>query len=207
MKDRYSYRMGTAIPYPYLRPENALNLSITSFFRLNKSININPELYMSRLFNTIQLVNNVTDDLMQMQNTGDAVFSGADLEIDMSLFTFMKFYAAYSYISRKNLSDRSILFTGIPDHKVFTSLDLSYKKKYNLIIFEEYGSGSYTTSDGSRYSPQYIVFNCRCSANPVSQLSIEAGINNIFDKNYYLEEGYPEAGRNYYCGINIMFGK
>jgi iron complex outermembrane receptor protein len=31
--------------------------------------------------------------------------------------------------------------------------------------------------------------------------SIEAGINNITDKNYSLAEGYPEAGRNYFANL------
>jgi iron complex outermembrane receptor protein len=207
MKDRYSYRMGTGIPNPDLNPENALNLSITSFLRINKIIDIRPEIYLSRLYNTIQLVNNVSADLVQMQNTGNAVFSGADLEIELSLFEFMKLNTVYSYISRKNLSDPTILFTGIPDHKVFTSLEFSHNKKYNLIIFEEYGSGSYTSSDGNRYSPEYLVFNCRFSGKPTRYLSLEAGINNIFDRNYTLEEGYPEAGRNFYCGLAVTIGR
>jgi iron complex outermembrane receptor protein len=207
MKDRYSYRMGTGIPNPYLRPENALNLAITSFLKINDLFDIKPEIYLSRLFNTIQLVNNVSGDLVQMQNTGDALFSGADLEVDINLFSFMRFNAAYSFIRRKNLSDPLILFTGIPDHKVFASLEFSHNKKYNLIIYEEYGSGSYTSSDGSRYSPEYMVLNCRFSGNPTRYLSLEAGINNIFDRNYSLEEGYPEAGRNFYCGLAVTIGR
>jgi iron complex outermembrane receptor protein len=119
----------------------------------------------------------------------------------------MRFNASYSYIRRKNLSDPSKIFNGVPDHKVFASLDLSYNGKYNLIIFEDYGSGSYTSSDGTRYSQGYLVSNCKFSANPVSHFSIEAGINNIFDRNYTLEEGYPEAGRNFYCGLTLMIGK
>ena len=29
----------------------------------------------------------------------------------------------------------------------------------------------------------------------------EIGANNIFDKNYTIQEGYPEAGRNFYAAI------
>jgi len=32
--------------------------------------------------------------------------------------------------------------------------------------------------------------------------SIEAGINNLADRNYALVEGYPEPGRNYFVNLS-----
>jgi iron complex outermembrane recepter protein len=32
-------------------------------------------------------------------------------------------------------------------------------------------------------------------------LTAEIGVNNIFDKNYTIQEGYPEAGRTFYASL------
>jgi iron complex outermembrane receptor protein len=37
----------------------------------------------------------------------------------------------------------------------------------------------------------------------IKGLKVEAGINNVFDKNYDLEEGYPEEGIN--CFANLTY--
>jgi len=34
-----------------------------------------------------------------------------------------------------------------------------------------------------------------------SWLKVQGGVNNIFDKNYMLTEGYPEQGRNYFAKV------
>jgi len=40
---------------------------------------------------------------------------------------------------------------------------------------------------------------------PVSGLSLEAGVSNLFDKNYYYQAGYPEEGRVYFGNIRYKF--
>ena len=101
MKDRYSYRNGTALPNPDLKSETALNLELASTIELADKLNFRPELFYSRLNNTIQMVSNVQGDLSQMQNTGEAVFKGIDLSLVYQPVTVLNIYAAYSYISVK----------------------------------------------------------------------------------------------------------
>ena len=36
-------------------------------------------------------------------------------------------------------------------------------------------------------------------------LSVQAGIKNIVDSNYYYWEGFPEAGRNAYVTLRFAF--
>ena len=40
---------------------------------------------------------------------------------------------------------------------------------------------------------------------PFDALEISAGVDNIFDKNYQLAEGYPEEGRNYFLTLTTKF--
>ena len=114
MKDRYSYRMGTAIPNPDLLSETALNLELGSTIEIADKVNFRPELFYSHLYNTIQMVSNVQPGLSQMQNTGESVFKGIDLSLVYQPVTVLNLYAAYSYIQRKNISNPEILFIDVP---------------------------------------------------------------------------------------------
>jgi iron complex outermembrane recepter protein len=201
MKDRYSYKLGTALPNPDLKAENSLNLELSARIKLSDRLHLSPEIFMSDLNNTIQSVSNVQGDLFQMQNTGRARFAGADITADYQPVTGLDLYAAYSYISRKNLSNSALLFTDVPDHKVFASAEYSFAKNMLFGLFGEYNSKRNSSSDGTRVAEGYFLLNCRYSVKIAKYFSIEAGINNLTDKNYSVQEGYPEAGRNYYAAV------
>ena len=129
MKDRYSYRMGTAIPNPDLLSETAINLEIGSTIEIDDKLNFRPELFYRHLFNTIQMVSNVQPGLSQMQNTGESVFKGVDLSLVYQPLTVLNIYAAYSYIQRKNISIPEIQFIDLPDNKLFASVEYTIVKK------------------------------------------------------------------------------
>ncbi len=203
MKERFSYRLGTGIPNPFLRPENALKLDISSSIRIIDGLFIEPELFMSRLFNTIQLVSNVQDDLSQMQNTGNSRFGGFNLNTEYKPASFLKFDLAYSYIRMKNLSNPEIIFTSVPKNKLFLSAEAILMNKLSINVFSDYNSGSYSASDGSRFSPGFFLLNLSMRFRISETFSTETGINNILDRQYSIEEGYPEPGRNFFLSVNF----
>lgn len=207
MKDRYSYRLGTGIPNPGLKPEKALNLEMSSTILLRKYLQLKPEVFLSRLYNTIQLVSNVQDGLSQMQNTGNSIFSGLDLTIAYDAFSFLRFYGTYSYISMKNLSNHDIHFTNVPRNKILLTAEFNIESRLNLNFASEYRTGSYSASDGSRYSPGYFLLNSNMSWHISELVAAEAGIANILDRNYSLEEGYPEPGRNFYFSLVLTIDR
>ena len=205
MKDRYSYRNGTALPNPDLKSETALNLELASTIEIADKLNFSPELFYSRLNNTIQMVSNVQGDLSQMQNTGEAVFKGIDLSFVYQPVTALNVYAAYSYIQRKNISNPDILFTDVPNNKLFASVEYTIASLLSINLFGEYDSERNNASDGTRVSPGYFVMNGQVSYHFAHYFTAEIGVNNIFDKNYTIQEGYPEAGRNFYASLYFNF--
>jgi iron complex outermembrane recepter protein len=207
MKDRYSYRNGSAIPNPDLQSETALNLELASTIEVADKLNFRPELFYSHLYNTIQMVSNVQGDLSQMQNTGESIFKGIDLGIVYQPVTVINLYAAYSYIQRKNISNPDILFTDVPNNKLFASVEYSIAKRMFLTLSGEYDSKRYNASDGTRVSPGFFVMNFQASYQFKDFITAEAGINNLLDRNYTIQEGYPEAGRNFYAAIYFSLQK
>ena len=108
---------------------------------------------------------------------------------------------AYSYIELNNISNPEILFTDVPNNKLFASVEYTIAKKIMINLFGEYDSRRNSASDGTRVSPGYFLMNGQVTYSFLKFLKAEFGVNNIFDKNYTIEEGYPQPGRNFYISL------
>ncbi len=205
MKDRYSYRSGRSLANPGLRSESALSFEYATSFSLGEKLALIPEIFFTRLNNTIQMVDNVRGNLSQVQNTGKANYTGADISLIYTAIKKLRWHTSYSYIKRENLSNSDILFTDIPEHKVLTSLEYLSAEIINGNLTFEYNSGRNSSSDGSRISSAYFLTNVNIFFSLSEHSNIETGVNNILDKNYTIEEGYPEMGRNFYFALNFTF--
>ncbi|NCO53899.1 MAG: TonB-dependent receptor [Bacteroidetes bacterium CG02_land_8_20_14_3_00_31_25] len=206
MKDRYSYRMGTAIPNPDLKAETAMNYEIASHLKLNDKITFEPAIFYSQLNNTIQMVSNFKPSISQQQNTGKAEFYGADYSISYKVLINLMLNANYTFIQRNNITNPDIKFTDVPKHKIFAYIDYLPFKNFEFIFSTEYNSYRFSTSYGT-ISPEFVVFNSQISYIIAKYLKVETGINNILDKNYSLIEGYSEEGRNFYFSLIFNFKK
>ncbi len=202
IKDRYSYRMGAAIPNPDLKAEGALhfdagyNEQFASFLKLQANV------FYSRISDAIQQVNNVQPNIYQFQNTGKAEFYGSEISLHASAHNWLQGGIQYSYISRKNLSNPDLKFIDVPPHKLLIFAQAHLLKRISWLASVEYNAKRFSTSYGTE-AASFVVANTKLSAKVWRFIQLEGGINNIFDRNYALSEGFPEAGRNYF--INLVF--
>ncbi len=203
IKDRYSYRMGTAIPNPDLKPETADMYDISYNAYLFQSLNCGGSVFYSNIKDAILSVANVEPGKSQMQNTGRAEFMGFELFAQYTLNNKLQLGANYSYIERNNLSHPNVLFTDVPYTKVISFIQYQPIAKLSIIVNSEYNSLRYSTSYGTK-APEYVLLNSIISYRVWKYISVEAGINNIFDKNYMLTEGYPEEGRNFFLTMRFF---
>jgi iron complex outermembrane recepter protein len=200
MKDRYSYKLGTAIPNPYLKPENAINLEIGMNGSLSRKFQVLPAVFYSRIYDVIQQIDNVEPGISQMQNAGTAEFFGGELTGSYTISEIAKAGLNYTFIQRKNISQPNLRFIDVPEHKLFGYLTFNPVKRIEITCSGEYNSKRYSTSYGN-IAEGFSLFNVRIAAELLKYLNIETGMNNIFDKNYCLSEGYPEQGRNLYGSL------
>jgi iron complex outermembrane receptor protein len=206
MKDRYSYKIGTAIPNPDLDAESAYNFEFGSQIHVNEKFVISPSVYYSALRNTIQFINNVQPGISQMQNTGKSMFYGADFSLLYKIHKSLSFNLNYTFILRKNVTNPELKFTDVPDHNIFAYFDFVTIKNLNFIFSAQFCSDRYSTSYGN-ISPGFDIYNLQLSYNFSKPLKLKLGVNNIFDNNYTISEGYPEEGRNYYLSMSYKFDK
>lgn len=203
IKDRYSYRMGTAIPNPDLKPEKAINYELNYTALLFDKITFQTALFYSSLSDAILSVSNVEPGKSQMQNFGEADYKGIEAQLNYAVLENLSLHFNYTYIERKNITNPNIHFTDVPNTKVMGTLEYSPIKILRFIANSEFNSPRFSTSYGARV-PDYTLLNFYASGKISKNLSIDAGINNIFDKNYSLVEGYPEEGRNFFVTLRFF---
>lgn len=188
--------MGTAIPNPDLKPEKAINYELNYSVGLFDKLTFQTALFYSSLSDAILSVSNVQPGKAQMQNFGEAEYRGIEAQLNYSILENLSLNFNYTYIERKNITNPTIHFTDVPNTKVMGTLEYAPIKKVRLIANSEFNSSRFSTSYGARV-PDYTLLNLYASGKIAKNFSIDAGINNIFDRNYSLVEGYPEEGRNF----------
>lgn len=203
IKDRYSYKLGTAIPNPGLQPENTLNFALQYNDTRIKNVTLDGSVFYNRIHNVIQNVSNVVYDtakhqwLSQSQNKGRAAYYGAEAAITWRVAVNFTAGANYTFIRRKNLDNPNLHFTDVPEHKTVGWLQYNISR-FDFLLNGEYDAARYSTSYGTQ-APGFFLLNAGALIKITSWLKVQGGVNNIFDKNYMLTEGYPEQGRNYFA--------
>ncbi len=208
-KDRYSYRFGSALPNPALQEEQSWNYGVDYSIKPFDTLKIQASVYQSKLSDVIQQVDNVAYVnsiwVYQFQNTGKATYTGFECSVDWQPVSWLKSFTGYSYIDRKNDSNPSLLFTDVPRNKLSGYLQFFLDKSTWAMVESEYNSGRYSTSDGKYKAGAYGLLNLRASTSLQKSLSLQASLENLFDRNYQVAEGYPEAGRQYVISASYAF--
>ena len=204
MKEKYSYHLGRSIPNPNLKPESQdaiiLNFSTPLFY----GIKINGFGYYSKLKNLIESVkiNSSTD---QNQNISRAFLTGFYLE-GLYQKSGILLKAALQGTWTKDLEHdttlpyrprwRSILSAGYSGKKfsLLISLNGQYITFYEgKDVTDLHKLGSWTTI--GLHGDFHIDRN----------IKIYTTVENLFDKNYETDHGFPAAGREIFAGIVSSF--
>lgn len=206
MKDRYSYRMGTAIPNPDLKAETAVNYELGYKGRFMDKIELQAALFYTKINNTILSVSNVLYDSTrnvwqsQLQNVGESEYLGGEIGISYQICASFNAGVNYTYIKRNNLTNPKLYFTDVPRQKMFGFVQYQLKDLLSVQVNAEHNSKRYSTTYGTS-TGNFTLLNTSATLHIWRWFSVEGGINNITDKNYSLVEGYPEPGRNYFANV------
>ena len=201
LKDRYSYRFGSALPNPALAPEKSWNYGLDYSVKPADNLKLMTSVYQSKLSDVIQQVDNVTPGVYQFRNTGEATYTGFECSADWRAASWLKAFGVYSYIDRKNDSNPSLRFTDVPHNKISGYLQFLLGKNTWTLVEAEYNSKRYSTSDGKYTAGSYGLLNLRANTTLHNSLSIQAAVENVFDRNYAVSEGYPEPGRQFVLSV------
>ncbi len=209
IKDRYSYRLGQAIPNPDLRAERSNNYEIGyshAFTPFGFSTFAEASLFYSDITDLAQRFV-LSPTLFQLRNIASAAHSGAEFAIRSAFTSRLDGALNYTYLNRENKSDPLTILTETPRHKLFASFGYSPIKRLRLQSALQMEAGRYNLGEAGavRRLDQFTVVDAQASYRIGENIEAQGGINNLFDRNYSLFEGYPEAGRNLFVNIRYRF--
>jgi iron complex outermembrane recepter protein len=221
LKDRYSYKNGQAIPNPNIQPEhsNNFNLGYSHVFAFNTMMQL--DLYRNDVYDAIQ---NATIPAQfpnqcptmpigicqQSVNVGKEVHQGAEFTIRSTPVSLLTFDANYAFLNRTISGPpnmQGVYPTGTPKHRVIGTAAVRLPRKIQLLATARYESGTITTNDSGLIIPasKFATADFGGIVPLYSGLDLRAGVKNLFDRNYYYQEGFPEAGRNWYMNLRYRF--
>lgn len=207
IKDKYSFRLGNAIPNPDLKPEVSVNYEVGYNGVISGRYGLRAALFYNDISDFVlsKVVNPGPPTVIsQNQNISSVKQYGAELEVNGQIFDNLEAGANYTYIHRSNQTNTDKL-TGVPKHKFFTYAKYSPIDKVSLIGDLEYNTQRFSNSTGTRIAGPFTVANAKVVYEPVKNLELEAGARNVLDANYELEEGFPEPGRTFFGNVYYKF--
>ncbi len=209
IKDRYSYRLGTAIPNPDLDPEKSINYELGYENTHFETVRLQGTIFYNDVSDYIQLSKvadpeNPGKTIDRNKNIGKVALSGLELEASAQVLRSLEIGGNYTYTHADNKSDASRL-TDIPKHKVVAYLRYTLFDRMTCQVDGEYDSKRYSSTDGVRIADDYIVANLKLGYDFGNGFLAEAGMSNVFDENYELQEGYPQAGRTLFTNVRYTF--
>lgn len=210
IKQRYSGGLGTAIPNPNLNVERAINYQLGISEKLNSKVRVDAAIFYSDITDMMQsnkVPGTVCDGgavCNQLQNIGKVSSKGIELGLTAAVSNTLELGGNYTYLDRKNKTDSKFL-TDAPAHKLFTYAKWAATPSMNVIGSAEYNSKRYSNDTGTRIANGFSMVNAKLSYTLQKDVTLEAGVNNLLDRNYAYSEGYYEEGRNFFANMNYRF--
>ncbi len=174
---------------------------------------------------------NYINDYIFLENTGtkmdnllyykymqdDAKIFGFETGSKIMLFDFVKLNANYSYIEAYRGNGDYLPF--IPQNKIFSGIEFFKEKIKNfyapsLTINSTFAFAKNNIPVTETETPEYLIFNIILKTEfklNESKLIFSAGVNNIFNTEYYShlstlkELGYYNQGRNIFASLKYNF--
>ena len=203
LKDRYSQRLGAFIENPALSPEESLNYEIGYQGRPWQDAKAEAAIFYSDISDKIQSVANVSGNKSQMQNVGKVQVSGIELSLRGAVTRWLELGGNYTFTDLKNVSAPATKLTDIPRHKLTAHALFRPVGMLDVIAFAEYNSSRWASNTVELAG--FTTMNLKATYRPAKNVTVEAGVTNLADKNYSLADGFPSPGRMWFANTNYQF--
>jgi iron complex outermembrane receptor protein len=207
MYERYSYRLGFGQPNPSLRPEQSTNFELGYKGRVASETMLTVAPFASKVTDYIQAATvgfsavPFPHSITQAQNVGSGWFYGVETTLDTKLLPRTDAQIGYTYLQRRITG-----LYGTPSHTVFAAASVDVGDGFSVTPSALYQSKR-TTIDTGNGLPigGDLVANLNGAYAIDASSKIEVGVKNIFDRNYYYDDGYPAEGRNFSVTYRYTF--
>ena len=200
LKEFYSELLGSYKANHQLAPEQNTGYEIGISRSLN-NFSAGLTVFYNDVKDLIQIVS-LGDNVRQYQNVNEAQLYGTEVEFKYN-FSFVYTALNYTYLSARNITDDEAL-PNRPEHTFNFLLNKNYESGFEWNTEASFISSQYSFDSDSRELktlPNYLLLNARIAQKIFSNYTLYVRVNNITDKYYETEYGFPQPGREYFIGI------
>lgn len=204
MKDRYSYRLGVAVPNPDLGAETAAHWETGVSRLFGRVMLADLSLFWSEIGGLVQR-DYLQPNLYQLRNLGDARHRGGEVSLRGSSWRGLAWDANYTFLDRRFLSAGDVTLIDVPRHSGTARVSYSPGRRISLQASLQAEAGRLFQNDAGRTGrvPGFAVPGLGALVRLHSRAGVLAGVNNPGDRFYFVGEGYPEAGRTLYVKLRF----
>lgn len=208
LSDRYSQSMSTYIENPNLQPEKSVNYEAGYQGAPWQGAKAEAALFYSDVSDKIQTwyssgASCTVAAKCQRRNIGKVHASGLELGLRSAVSQQLELGGNYTYLDQKNISDPSTRLTDVPRHKVTANALYRPAGTVELVAFAEYNSNKWVSNTVQLAG--FTTLNLKAVYRPQKNTSVEAGVSNLGDKNYFLADGFPNPGRMWFANASYQF--
>ena len=221
--ERFSTQFGTAASNPGLDAERATNYELGGT-RMFGPLTVEAAVFYSDINKAIVAIRPATAPAgtSQRQNLGDAQYYGGEVSVTARVASTLLVGANYSYLHRDfDIQQRTGVIlplafelTDVPGHKGFAYVDWSPTPRLHVVPSVEAASNRTTLASTTPTPPgvpfyyrtgSYVQGYVRIDYEVIDGIQIGVGARNLFDDNYQLVDGFPEAGRSFFASLRARY--
>ncbi len=233
LSENYSTKFRSSVANPDLKPEHSRNWNIGYSRYLGAKTLAQIEYFHNDMRDSIHSVSildtqGVCPDSKikgycgKFVNIAKESHQGAEISIRSTPIARLTLDANYSYINRNldyqfsdmpdvsQVNTQIDLLMGMPKHKFIFNATGELPRKILALATIRYEGG--ITLQDTTYTPVHLPYGSSFGTMDIGTVvpiaagfSVQAGIKNLFDRDYYYSVGYPEAGRNWYFNGRYKF--
>lgn len=216
LRESYSDGLGRFVKNPDLKAETANDVEL-GFEYLIPEGRLFVNFLLTYLYDGIVRTVIATNDGKKFMriNKDQMRTYGAEIEGNYHLGKHLDCGFSFSYLNsfgKNEFGEYSDTLEYRPEVISNFYLNSNFSKNINLLIEATSIANEYGLQDGNLYFqklPSYLLINIRFAYTyhqlQNSKIEVFARMNNIFDQLYYTQFGLPEAGREYFIGLNYKF--
>jgi iron complex outermembrane recepter protein len=233
LSEYYSAKFQSSLPNPELKPEHSRNLDIGLSHAFGSKTVGQIEYFHNDLRNSIHSVNILDEEGLcpgskivgycgMYVNIAKESHQGIEMSVRSTPTRYLTLDANYSYINRSllykwndmpavNKANTTIdLLVGMPKNRVIFNATGELPHKILATATFRYEGGitlqdTYAAQIGPSYGSGYGTVDIGTVVPLASGVSVQAGVKNLFDRDYYFSAGFPEMGRNWYYNVRYKF--
>jgi len=161
----------------------------------------------------------------EMANIGKEVHEGMEIKVRSTPLPRLSLEASYSYLNRNiayefaNLPNVSQVNTSInilptlPKNKLVSTASVRLPRQAIALVSARVEGGltlqdtNYASSSPlfAPYGETFGTMDLGAIVPIWKRMTVQVGVKNLFDRNYYYTAGYPEEGRNWYGNLRYQF--